>query len=133
MSWLTILMLKLDQNDCTAQWLNVFDILWTHSSNLCESMVYLLKVFLLLTSWLLIVISFSSYLKQTSSFSTLYLIIPVSIIFCGLLLFIGIYWKYFYKNVGRPSILQFEFLGWKRTNNGKYIISIKVGFNISKL
>ena len=126
-------MLKVDQYDCTAQWLNVFDILWTHSSNLCESMVYLLKVFLLLTSWLLIVISFSSYLKQTSSFSTLYLIIPVSIIFCGLLLFIGIYWKYFYKNVGRPSILQFEFLGWKRTNNGKYIISIKRGFNFSKL
>ena len=104
-------------------------ILQTYASLWCIC----LKFFLLLTSWLLIVISFSSYLKQTSSFSTLYLIIPVSIIFCGLLLFIGIYWKYFYKNVGRPSILQFEFLGWKRTNNGKYIISIKVGFNISKL
>ena len=102
-------------------------ILQTYVSLWCAC----LKFFLLLTSSLLIVISFSSYLKQTSSFSTLYLIIPVSIIFCGLLLFIGIYWKYFYKNVGRPSILQFEFLGWKRTNNGKYIISIKVGFNIS--
>jgi len=53
----------------------------------------------------------------TSSISPLYLIIPLSIVFCGMGLFFGLCWKYFHKEVDQPSFLQFQFLRWKRTNN----------------
>ena len=62
-----------------------------------------------------------SFLFQTSAISPLYLIIPLSIVFCGMVLFIGLFWKYFHKEVNQPSFLQFQFLRWKRTNNGQCV------------
>ena len=57
---------------------------------------------------------------QTSSLSPLYFVIPVSVIFCMAVSFFGVYLKYYHKQLRQPSFFQFQFLRWKRTNNGQY-------------